>query len=160
MIHSGHGGRPHFSAPVWRAPLIVSFRGSLAGGWVCPPRFRGGDSAGDAVPPKPWAQSLRHQGGRLALPSGVPRFELQSRVGPWLPFPQPGPMLTVGPTATALAGDPSPFCARHVPGSLLLGGHLTELWPMACKWGGTCPLQPGPSNPLFPVPTGFPTCCL
>lgn len=80
MIHSGHGGRLYFSAPVWRAPLIVSFRGSLAGGWLGP-RVSGEGTlpaTGDGMslshehhPAKSWALALCY-GGKLALPSWVP----------------------------------------------------------------------------------------
>lgn len=80
MIHSGHGGRLYFSAPVWRAPLIVSFRGSLAGGWLGP-RVSGEGTlpaTGDGMslshehhPAKSWTLALCY-GGKLALPSWVP----------------------------------------------------------------------------------------
>lgn len=35
MIHSGHGGDCAFQ-PVWRTLLIVTFGGSLPGGWFGP----------------------------------------------------------------------------------------------------------------------------
>lgn len=89
--------------------------------------------------------SAAEEGSQPALPSGVPGFEPQPRVGLWLP--------TDGPGAPA-GGAQRP---RHWPRSTR--AHLTGFWQVARERARFEPLQPGPSTPM-PIPTVFSTCCL
>lgn len=75
MIHSGHGGRLHFPAPVWRAPLIVSFRGSLSGGFFGPHV-----SGEETCPATVEGMSLSHE----HQPSEGLGFWLSAAEGSWL----------------------------------------------------------------------------
>lgn len=139
MIHSGHGGRLHFSAPVWRAPLIVSFRGSLVGGW-----FGHCVSQEGTLPITLEGISLNHE----HHPSEALGFWLSAAEGSWLFL-----LGSLGFDSSSMRVSNFPLCSLTncassiqwglyflmpvspslLPSILWLGDHVIKFWPMPCE---------------------------